>query len=259
MIREGVSMGKNRLGQKILDFYAQRYQTLAGVPKLEPYPPIGDMLAYLTTVPDYLFSLYGFAREPLKGKVSESEKKALLERCIQEGRHYGETMLKQYPGMSPSLIAQALGLQVLRPEMPHKGSQVVFADFEEPHTIRVYQNTIRHADATIQQESLQSFFNGINLEEVLIAHELFHTIEMLNKDTIFTLNHKITLWRIGAFKYTSSLPSLREITAMHFAKTLTGLPFSPYLLEVFFSYTYNHDAGRSLYHEIKRIADNADE
>lgn len=57
-------MGKNRLGQKILDFYAQRYQDLAGVPKLEPYPSIGEMLAYLATVPDYVFSLYGFAANP---------------------------------------------------------------------------------------------------------------------------------------------------------------------------------------------------
>ena len=249
-------MGKNRLGQKILDFYAQRYQDLAGVPKLEPYPSIGEMLAYLATVPDYVFSLYGFARDPLKEKVSEAEKKELLERCMQDGQHYGETILEQYPGMAPSQIAHALGLQVLRPEMPHKGSQVVFADFEEPRTIRVYQNTIRHANETIQQESLQSFFDGINLEEVLIAHELFHTIEMLNKDTIFTLNHKIVLWHIGSFKYTSSLPSLREITAMRFAKTLTGLPFSPYLLEVFFTYSYNQDAGGSLYNEIKRLAAN---
>lgn len=249
-------MGKSRLSQKILDFYAQRYQALAGVPKLEPYPPIGEMLAYLATVPDYVFSLYGFAREPLKGKVSDAETKELLDHCIADGQHYGETVLSQHPGKSPSQIAQALGLQVLRPELPHKGSQVVFADFEEPGTIRVYQNTIRHANATIQQEGLQSFFEGVNLEEVLIAHELFHSIEMLNKDTIFTLNHKIVLWRIGSFKYTSSLPSLREITAMHFAKTLTGLPFSPYLLEVFFSYSYNPDVGGSLYHEIKRIAEN---
>ena len=43
---------------------------------------------------------------------------------------------------------------------------------------------------------------------------------------------------------------------MRFAKTLTGLPFSPYLLEVFFTYSYNQDAGGSLYNEIKRLAAN---
>lgn len=65
-------MGKNRLGQKILDFYAQRYQDLAGVPKLEPYPSIGEMLAYLATVPDYVVFPLRVCPRTLKGKSFRS-------------------------------------------------------------------------------------------------------------------------------------------------------------------------------------------
>ena len=95
-------------------------------------------------------------------------------------------------------------------------------------------------------------FSDINIEELLLAHEIFHFIEE-NDDDIFTRTEKIRLWKIGPIKNDSNIVCLGEIAGMAFAKELLKISYSPYILDVFLVYLYNIQASYGLYKEIMSI------
>lgn len=248
-------MSGGRTGSKIVDFYARRYMELAGYKKTEPCPPLREMLEYLREIPDLVYGLYGFRSEPLRGKIGKQEREQLIERCHMEGSFYAEELRKQFGRGGSLAIARKAGLDVRYPQIPTGGGRVLFAEFEEPGEIRIYQDVLERVEEMMRSEGVESMFEGISIVDVLAAHELFHYVEMRYKDSIFTLNYRKTLWRIGRFRYTSRLASLSEIAAMSFAKSLTGLEYSPCLFDVFLVYAYNREAGGSLYHEIRSLAE----
>lgn len=247
-------MEEKKLGGKILDFYTQRYQNMAGFQMPGSYPSLYDMISELSQFPDEVFSLYGFRRDVLCNRVSSEERDRLIQSCLQDGIKYARMVRERFGALSPSELAQAIGITVNRPHIPTGGGRVLFAEFEEPAQIRIYQSAIQNADAAIVEHQLEPFFGGVKIEDILIAHELFHWVEMEYKDTVFSLNYRVELWKLGPYRHHSRMGCLSEITAMAFAKELTGLPFSPYLLDVFLSYTYQPDLGGSLYHEIRNVS-----
>lgn len=246
-------MAIGELFSKITDFYRNRYTELAGFQKPDRIPDGSEIVHYLAEVPDYVYARYGFNREPLKGRLADDERDQLLFQCIEEGTKYASALKKQYPDLRPAEIAERLGITVYRPKMPSGGGHVRFAEFEQPNKIRVFLDAFDKAEELIRECGEDKFFAKISLEDVLIAHELYHFVEMINGDEIFTQNKQIELWGVGKLKYRSKLVSLPEITAMSFAKELTGLPFSAYFFDVFLTYSYNKELGTVIFNEIKKL------
>lgn len=247
-------MAWNELGGKVLSFYKDRYQNMIGGPKPSEYPPLDEMFPRLIQFSDEVYGLYGLKRDLLYGKVGTEERIALICRCIEEGNQCAGEVMDRFGNILPSQIAAAAGISIQRPFMPAGGGRVLFAEFEEPAEIRVYQSAIEKAGKAMETYHLEPYFCNISIEEILIAHELFHWLEMERKDSIFTRNYQINLWQLGPYRHRSRLASLSEITAMSFAKRLTGLPFSPYMLDVFLSYAYQPDIGGALYYEVCQAA-----
>ena len=94
---------------------------------------------------------------------------------------------------------------------------------------------IEKAEKLINKEKLQSFFPAADLKDVLMAHELFHGIEYRKRKQIFTQTEKIELWR-RPFSNKSKILCLSEMAAMAFAKRMTGISCSPYVLDVLLMY-----------------------
>lgn len=251
-------MAVKDLTNKLLAFYANRYRSMAGYQDPAPYPPLPEMMDYLCSLAERDICLYGFNRETMRDRFSLEEKRKLIECCISTGEKFALEMTAKYQTRKPSKIAEKLGITIKRPDMPVGGGRVLFAEFEEPNEIRIYQDAIKNADKAIAEYSLENRFSDASVEDILIAHELFHFVEKEHKEDIFTLNYKMELWRIGPFRYTSKIVSLSEIAAMCFAEKLLELPFSPYVLDVFLSYTYQQDAGGALYHEIRHTVEAAE-
>ena len=112
---------------------------------------------------------------------------------------------------------------------------------------------IEKAEKLINKEKLQSFFPAADLKDVLMAHELFHGIEYRIRKQIFTQTEKIELWR-RPFSNKSKILCLSEMAAMAFAKRMTGISCSPYVLDVLLMYCYNEEAAIALYEEILEAA-----
>ena len=130
---------------------------------------------------------------------------------------------------------------------------VIFAQYDEPKEITLFKDCVEKAEELIEKEGLQRFLPDFDLNEVLMAHELFHGIEYRNKKQIFTQTEKIELWR-RPFSNKSKILCLSEIAAMAFAKRMTGISCSPYVLDVLLMYCYNEEAAEALYEEILEAA-----
>ena len=125
--------------------------------------------------------------------------------------------------------------------------------FVNPNKVTIFKDSVDKAIDLIDKENLQELFNNVNIEEILLAHEIFHYIEEHNRDDMFTQTEKIRLWKLGPFKNDSNIVCLGEIAGMAFAKELLQLSYSPYILDSFLVYLYYPKVAYELYKEIMNI------
>lgn len=218
-----------------------------------PVYPMADMLSVLTELTDEQWAGYAFDHEILERKISPEKKKEYQVRANQCGQAEAEKLLREYPEDSVYSIIKKLGFTMAFPDIPNGGGHVIFAQYVEPDQITVFMDCIKKASDLIQKEGLKQYLTGFDLKEVLLAHELFHGIEYRNAKTIYTQTEKIDLWR-KPFVNRSRIIALSEMAAMAFAKKLTGLTCSPYVLDVLLMYCYNKEAASALYDEILEVS-----
>lgn len=94
----------------------------------------------------------------------------------------------------------------------------------------------------------------LNITSLLLAHELFHYVEETRKKEIFTRTHQIRLWSLGPLHNDSGIMILGEIAAMAFAQKLVGIPYAPYVMDVFLVYGYSPEEASGLYEEMMQFA-----
>lgn len=150
-------------------------------------------------------------------------------------------------------ITKNLGIKVDYPQRPNGGGHIIFAQFVNPNKVTIFKDSVDKAIDLIDKENLQELFNNVNIEEILLAHEIFHYIEEHNRDDMFTQTEKIRLWKLGPFKNDSNIVCLGEIVGMAFAKELLQLSYSPYILDSFLVYLYYPKVAYELYKEIMNI------
>ncbi len=218
-------------------------------PEKMPVYSIADMLAVLTELTDEQWSGYAYYHEPLERKISAEKK---IEYCVKAnlcGQQEAEKLLCDYPNDSVSAIIEKQGFKMSFPDIPNGGGHVIFAQYVEPDQITVFMDCVKKAKGLIRKENLEKYLIDFDLKDILLAHELFHGIEYRNAKTIYTQTEKIDLWR-KPFVNRSRIIALSEMAAMAFAKRMTKLTFSPYVLDVLLMYCYNSEAASGLYDEI---------
>lgn len=215
-------------------------------------PPIKEMLKNLINISDEAWGKYGFRREPLKGKFNSEERLNLIRKSNDCGREYARKIRETYGHIDTYKIAKNLGLEVDYPEKKNGGGHIIFAQFVEPNKVTIFKDSVHKASLLINEQNLSHIFSNINVEELLLAHEIFHFIEE-NEEEIFTRSEKIRLWKLGPIKNDSNIVCLGEIAGMAFTKELLQVTYSPYILDVFLVYLYNPEVAYSLYNEIMSI------
>ncbi|MDO5517611.1 MAG: hypothetical protein Q4F66_08640 [Clostridium sp.] len=216
-------------------------------------PHIKTMLKDLIKISDDKWGIYAFRREPLKGKFNDEEKAILIKKANLCGREYAKKIRKENENLNIYEIAKKLGIEVDYPERPNGGGHIIFAQFVNPNKVTVFKDSVNKAIELIEKENLQELFSNVNIEEILLAHEIFHYIEEHHGEELFTQTEKIRLWKFGPLKNDSNIVCLGEIAGMAFAKELLHLPYSPYILDSFLVYLYHPKVGYDLYNEIMNI------
>ena len=245
--------------KKALALFTFKGQMERYKPKRGNCLPLEPMLRSLYQMDSRQWSAYAFGRDPLRGKLTPQQMLDLSDRALACGQEEAHKLLHSHHGqVKPTLLARDLGLTIERPNMPNGGGQVIFAQFEEPDKITVFMDTVDKANAMLQRRpDLADLLGRCSIEQVLIAHEIFHFIELNAKDTIFTQSYRLQLWKLGPFKNESSISCLAEIAGMEFARVLLDLDFCLYLYDVFFVSLYDAAAASDLYRSICRLCNQA--
>lgn len=176
-------------------------------------------------------------------------------RTLECGREYACKIREKYGSGDPKVLAKAMGMDVSYPDFPEKTDRVLFAEYREPNTIRIYMDAVKKAKRFLAKpEILEVLTDRLNVSDLLLAHELFHHVEEVYRKEIYTQTEKIRLWSLGPLHNDSKIIALSEIAAMGFARELTGLPYAPYVMDLFLVYGYSPEEASGLYEEMMMYA-----
>lgn len=210
---------------------------------------IKDLIRELKTIDENIWGLYTFKRDPLCGKVTDEEKADMIKKASECGRQQAIELKEKYGVCTCSQYAEKLGLTVSQIEENNAKDYILFAKFNSPGTISINISNIKEAEEVVKKENLNFLIEEIKIEDILIAHEMFHFIEAKNNE-LYTSTAKIILWKLGPIKYNSGLVALGEIAAMAFAKKLLKLSYCPNLFDVLLLYPHDEKKAKILYDEI---------
>lgn len=212
------------------------------------------MLEDLTAIPPVEWDQYAFSREPLKGRIPNDKRRSYMEKAMACGVEYAEKMHALYGSSDPDVLAEKMGMEVTRPEMPEKADRVLFAEFREPNKIHIYVDALKKCRRFEERPEVARLLGGLDIGKLLLAHELFHSVEERYKSEIYTHTEKIRLWKLGPVHNDSHIIALGEIAAMSFAQHLLGIPYSPYVMDMFLVYGYSPEEASGLYEEMMELS-----
>jgi hypothetical protein len=145
---------------------------------------------------------------------------------IQEGIAIGEKQAKKvqaaYPGRGPSEIAQICGVSIHY----DSGDQpnINYVQFATYHA----KKKEIHLNETVIK--LLRIMTEKNVEEIFIAHELFHYYEMTELGRVGNQFH-IKRRLLGFIPVHQTLLPVGEVAANVFCKSISGISFEPLILE----------------------------
>lgn len=213
---------------------------------------IEENIDFLLGVNDEEWGQYAFSRDPIKGKVSEELRKEMIIKANECGKNQAKILREKYKDISIKKLAEKLKVEYVQKDSNITEEYIMFACYNSPNKITIFQKYKLMVEKFIKDNNLRKKLENIDIESMLLAHELFHHIEENNRD-IYTKKEKVVLWKIGRYKYKSGLICLGEIAAMAFAKELLKINYNPYVFDILMLYPHDEDKANELYKEIKEF------
>lgn len=214
---------------------------------------ITEMLKNLLALPNSFWDDYAFHNELLTSKISPKRKKELIIETHKCGKGLADNILSTTPDITPSLLINLLNLNVNYINEPFSSEYVMFACFNKPNKVQIFNNTIEKAKSIIDTNNLNDLLCNVDIFDVLLSHEIYHYLEY-KMPYIYTNQKLLTLWSFGKFKFKSNIICLNEIGAMTFTQELLNLPYSPYIFDLLFLYSQNEQMAKELYDNIINLS-----
>ncbi|MEG2165833.1 MAG: hypothetical protein RRY96_06020 [Ruthenibacterium sp.] len=252
-------MTKEKLGEYLKPIAVRMFGKQGAGPRYQrpqfTIRPLAAMLEDLAQISDENWYRYAFSTEPLNGKFTDEQRQAYAIKAMDCGKTYAQKLMQEYQVTNALQLGRALKMEISYPDYPEKTDRVTFAEFREPNKINIYMDAVRRSRVSLKDEAVCAVMGeNPDISNILLAHELFHYVEEVHKKEIYTRTEKINLWHIGPFYNRSTVIAFSEIAAMAFAKELTGISFSPYLLDVFLVYGYSPQEASGLYEIMMQFA-----
>lgn len=218
---------------------------------------IKDFIENLILLDEEDWGRYAFGREPLVGKLSSEQLQMYYRNASECGINLARSIRSKYQGKSVKECAELEGAKVQIADIGQDGILTIFATFTEPDTITVFKNNADRTDEVIEEEGLSEKLGAVTTADLLLAHELFHYIELMTPE-IYTRQKHLTLFKFWKIINRSRIMCLEEIGAMAFAKEFTGLRCSPYLYDILMLYCCNPQKARMQYENMMEFLKEAD-
>ena len=214
---------------------------------------LAECCAGLLSLAEDDWATYALLREPLRGRLTQEGYRHFYERAAACGRDEALQLRRAFPRFSVWEIAAKLDVTVREVPLPRGAGLVAFACFYEPDTIELCGDNVRATQALLNEECADERLREVNVLDLLLAHELFHVLQVQNPDLYVNEKH-IQLRKIGGFRQMSRLVSLEDVAAMSFAKEMLKLQVSPFVYDVLMLLPNFPEQAESLFGMIMNIS-----
>lgn len=169
--------------------------------------------------------------DPQFPRVTAERRRELVDAALDDGRFLAADV-KRHLGSNPAFIAASCGVPVVDSEEGAGfGTTIVFAEYAtRPPSITLYGPALQTMDAALASSPVGRAFGLLNSRPLYLAHELYHHFDCSRRVPL-ARRHRVRLFGVGRWAWTSGLASLPEIAAGAFAQALLGLPFHPKFLD----------------------------
>jgi hypothetical protein len=169
--------------------------------------------------------------DPQFPRIAPERRGDLVDAALEDGRLLAQEV-KRNLGSDPAFVAASCGVPVVdSPAEAGFGATVVFAEYAtRPPSITLYGPALQRMDAALAASAIGRAHGLMQSRPVFLAHELYHHFDC-SRTVPLARRHRVRVFGVGRWAWTSGLASLPEIAAGAFAQALLGLPFHAKLLE----------------------------
>lgn len=202
-----------------------------------------EILNTIVDIPDYIWYIYALKNDKLSHKILDINIKNVIIESINCGKQAVQFLAKK--GINN--ITQALKYFDVSLKYKNLNSidKYIFGIFTPPNIITIMSKALEIADITkIDSETINN---------IIIAHELFHLYENMNKKDIFTQKYKIVVNKYLGIKVQLKIEALSEIAAMSFAKEFLEIDYNPFILNILLVYKFDTNRAIEICDEIIKI------
>lgn len=202
-----------------------------------------EILNTIVDIPDYIWYIYALKNDKLSHKILDINIKNVIIESINCGKQAVQFLAKK--GINN--ITQALKYFDVSLKYKNLNSidKYIFGIFTPPNIITIMSKALVIADITkIDSETINN---------IIIAHELFHLYENMNKKDIFTQKYKIVVNKYLGIKVHLKIEALSEIAAMSFAKEFLEIDYNPFILNILLVYKFDTNRAIEICDEIIKI------
>ncbi|MCD8197146.1 MAG: hypothetical protein LUE24_08330 [Lachnospiraceae bacterium] len=211
----------------------------------------------LLSLGDDVWGAYAYAKEPLRGRLSREDYQEFYRKAAACGREEAQKLMERYGSGDCEKLAAGLGITIERLPMPSGMGLITFACYYEPDRIELYEDNAREVQSLLEAAELNDRLGNTSVEDMLLAHELFHVVQSREK-TLYINEKHIRLWKLGPILRDSRLVSLEEVAAMEFARTLLNMDYSPYVYDVLMLLPRDPEQAQRLYQKLMRLKEELD-
>lgn len=210
---------------------------------------IGEMMAVLLGLPQSHWDAYAFQNSTGCVRLSASQRGLLAQGARQEAAELAQRKREQFGERLLTDVLAAHGLSVQDMPPTQWGTKIPFAYFEEPSSVYLNRDLAQACQNLLEQTGFAGIFGGIPVEEVLLAHELYHFCAGQGEAPYARQEH-LRLWKLGPFEARRRISALEELGAMAFAEEYCSLGCSPFVLDVPLTYCCSPEQAQKLYDRI---------
>jgi hypothetical protein len=166
-------------------------------------------------------------------RLDDHAQRAAVIDALADGAATAGDLRKRFPGLKPRRIAGELQVTVTTSDDdPMVGSIWRFAEYRpRPPQILLYKRGLAPVELALAGAPAARLLGGAAVEDVFVAHELYHHTEATRAEIPIARRHQATLFQIGKWRWRTGIATLSEIAAGSFAQALLELPCHPKVLD----------------------------
>lgn len=165
-------------------------------------------------------------------RIPSQERPALISMALKCGREWALELRKQYPAADILFLAKQLGVDLKTSDQVNEIGNIVLRSeyYTQPPQIVVYSSSIKVLEEVIERVGLANVMPPSLIMPIHVAHELFHHIEYLKKDSL-SRRYMVRTLGLGPWGLKSGVRALTEIGAHAFVQNWLNLNWYPYVID----------------------------